>query len=147
MENGSLDDILQRVHYLQTRLNRLSSEVEHQQEMHNHQYEALKNELRRALDEVHILVNYFAKEDRAGLIPSYEIPIQDRKLRSAWQALFRYPDGATAETIAKDLDRHRSTVSTYLNMLETLGFARKSRRGHQIVYKATIKSVKDETNE
>jgi predicted transcriptional regulator len=58
--------------------------------------------------------------------------------------LFRHPEGATAETIASGLDRHRSTVSTYLNMLVTLGFAEKFRDGHEIYYKAIIKSEKEE---
>jgi hypothetical protein len=67
-----------------------------------------------------------------------DIPIEDPKLKKAWLDLYKYHNGATADTVALDLRRHRTTVSTYLNMLVVMHFARKERIGHEIIYKAVL---------
>ncbi|MDD1676835.1 MAG: helix-turn-helix domain-containing protein [Methanomicrobiales archaeon] len=76
--------------------------------------------------------------DRIGydLIP--DLPIADKKLKDAWIALFRHAPGATADTVAEELHRHRTTVSTYLNTLVSMGLAEKERVGHEIYYKAIV---------
>jgi hypothetical protein len=67
------------------------------------------------------------------------IPIEDSKLKKAWLVLYKYHNGATADTIALDLRRHRTTVSTHLNTLVLMHFAQKERIGHEIIYKAVVK--------
>ena len=69
-------------------------------------------------------------------IPS--IPIDDPKLKRAWLVLSKYHGGATADTVARDLKRHRTTVSTYLNTLVLMQFAQKERIGHEILYRAVL---------
>jgi len=76
--------------------------------------------------------------DQCGLKPLPEIPIDDIKLKEVWIALYRYHDGATADMIAAYLGKHRTTVSTYLNMLKGEKLAQKYRIGHVIYYKAVL---------
>ena len=66
-------------------------------------------------------------------------PLHDPKLKKAWLVLYKYHKGATADTIAEDLQRHRTTVSTYLNTLVLMQFAKKERTGHEIMYKVILK--------
>ena len=66
--------------------------------------------------------------------------ITNLRLREVWEALYRHSNGATADAIAGDLDRHRTTISTYLNLLVTMGYAKKHRSGHAIVYTAIVKN-------
>lgn len=74
------------------------------------------------------------------LIP--DIPLEDKKIKSAWIALFKHHNGATADEISEDLHRHRTTVSTYLNTLVLMGYAKKERIGHEIYYKAVLNQSK-----
>ncbi len=67
-----------------------------------------------------------------------DIPIEDMKLKKAWLVLSKYHGGATADTVARDLKRHRTTVSTYLNTLVLMQFAQKERIGHEILYRAVL---------
>ena len=76
---------------------------------------------------------------RVGLEPLPQIDIPDRKLLSTWQTLYQYHDGATAEEMAVQLEKHRTTVSTYLNTLTHMKFASKERRGHEIYYHAILR--------
>ena len=69
-----------------------------------------------------------------------DIPIDDTKLKKAWLVLYKYHNGATADIIAEDLKRHRTTVSTYLNTLVLMQFAKKERTGHEIMYKAILRN-------
>lgn len=86
--------------------------------------------------QLHILIQ---QADRMGVDLVPDVPIRDKKLKDAWVALFRHTAGATAEMVAKDLHRHRTTVSTYLNQLVMLELAEKKRVGHEIFYKASLK--------
>lgn len=79
-----------------------------------------------------------AEQYGLDIIP--DIPISDGKLKKAWIALFRHQRGATADQIAEDLGRHRTTVSTYLNRLEEIGLAKRERMGHEVYYKAVLKN-------
>jgi DNA-binding NarL/FixJ family response regulator len=92
--------------------------------------------LSEAKTQVHRLIR---QADQMGydLIP--DVPIEDKKLKDAWIALFRHASGATAEAIAEELHRHRTTVSTYLNQLVVMELAEKERVGHEIYYKAILK--------
>lgn len=143
-ENANPPETLQRVQHLQVSLEQLSDEIERQQKIQYQHYERLKSETAKALEEVRVhmdlLLNITASESSLPL----DLPIEDEKLKRAWQALFRHPEGATADTIGIELKRHRSTVSTYLNMLKTMGYAENYRKGHEIYYKAIIKTGKGE---
>ncbi|MFA4876458.1 MAG: hypothetical protein WC586_03520 [Methanoregula sp.] len=86
--------------------------------------------------------NTLTDADEAGYGQIPAIPIEDPKLRKAWLALYRYHHGVTADTVAADMRRHRTTVSTYLNTLVLMQFAQKERIGHEIVYKAVLPGEK-----
>ncbi len=73
------------------------------------------------------------------------VPIPDERLRTVWLVLSRYPEGTTADVVAHDLDRHRTTISTYLNTLVLMGFAEKKRRGHEILYTAIVNTDRAES--
>lgn len=73
---------------------------------------------------------------RCGMEPAPEIALADERLRTVWLALYQFHGGATADEVADRLNRHRTTVSTYLNMLTAVGYAEKERRGHEIYYRA-----------
>jgi response regulator of citrate/malate metabolism len=75
-----------------------------------------------------------------GYHPIPATSISDPKLNSVWQTLYWYHEGATADTIAQLLGKHRTTVSTYLNMLVSENYAEKERIGHEIYYKAKIQT-------
>ncbi len=145
IESASPPETLQRIRHLQVVLEQLYDEIERQQQFQRQQYDTLKSETAKALDELRIHTNLLlSKMDTTESPLSFDLPIDDEKLKKAWQVLFRHPDGATAETIALELKRHRSTVSTYLNMLKTMGYADNFRKGHEIYYKAIIKTGKEE---
>ena len=143
-EESPASDTIQRVNHLLNVLEQLYRDIDQQQREHHQQFEKLKSDAATALKEVRLHLNLLLQTGSKEASPIYRIPITDEKLKRAWEVLFRYPDGATADTVASGLDRHRSTVSTYLNMLVTLGFAEKFRDGHEIYYKAIIKSGKEE---
>lgn len=132
---------VERLDFLVKRLESLYESLGRQQDVTNTIYETLKSESQQALQEARLLLNVTLQLDSSD-IPAYTIPLSDTKLQKVWKELFNYPDGATADHVAIELKRHRSTVSTYLNMLVAMGFAEKSRRGHEIYYKALIKSEK-----
>src|SRR5665647_2210987 len=52
---------------------------------------------------------------QCGMEPLPDVDISNEKFRSAWLALYQYHEGATAEEVASRLDKHRTTISTYLN--------------------------------
>jgi hypothetical protein len=131
--NGDLNSLIRQ-------LEELVSAVEHSQAMCNTMFDAIRRECNHLINDAKIRlpengpfeVNSFAWESS----PLNTVPIEDRKLKNAWLALAQYRDGATAEDIMRDLKRHRTTVSTYLNQLVLLEFAKKERRGHEIYYRA-----------
>ncbi len=137
-------DTLRRVNHLLSVLEQLYKDMDRQQKAHHQHFERLKSETAKAMEEARLHMELLLRINTGESSLSFELPIRDEKLKKAWEALFRNPDGATAETVASDLDRHRSTVSTYLNMLVTLGYAEKFRKGHEIYYKAIIKTEKEE---
>jgi len=122
----------------------LYKDMDRLQKAHYQHFEKLKSETVKAIDEARLHLNLLLQINTKKSSLEFEIPIKDEKLKRAWEALFRYPDGATADIIATALNRHRSTVSTYLNMLEKLDYAEKYREGHEIFYKAIIKTEKEE---
>jgi len=100
-KSESPPEILQRIRHLQVVLEQLFTEIERQQQFQWQQYEKLKSENAKALDDLHILMNLLLSTMDTTETPlSFDIPIKDEKLKKAWQTLFKYPDGATAETIA-----------------------------------------------
>ena len=133
---------IDRLTFLVQRLESLCQSLELQQEKINRSFENLKSESDQALQEARLYLSLVLNIGEESHIPTFKIPISDVKLQRAWKELFRYPEGATADSIAAGLDRHRSTVSTYLNMLVATGYAEKFRKGHEIYYKALIKSEK-----
>lgn len=120
--------------------------IEHNFEKLSKEYEESQKTFEKLLKECNISLGHAKAElnkivdiaDHCGLRPLPEIPIKDAKLQEAWKALYRYHDGATADMIAAYLGKHRTTVSTYLNMLEAENLAQKYRIGHVIYYKAVL---------
>lgn len=137
-------DTLQRIQHLKEVLEQLYEEIERQQDISFQHYEQLKSETSRALDEVRIHMNILLNIDAAEPPLSYQLPIKDEPMKKAWHVLFKHPDGATAETVASELNRHRSTVVTTLIQLKKDGYATSTRKGHQIMYKAIIKTGNEE---
>ena len=128
------------IHTLIRQLEELVSYIEHSQAICNTMFDTIRrdcntliNDVKTRLPETESYGKYTSTMESASLST---IPIEDRKLQKAWAALARYPKGATAEDIMRDLDRHRTTVSTYLNQLVLLEFAEKERIGHEIYYRA-----------
>ena len=88
----------------------------------------------------HLLFTSFGVAE-GDVIP--DVDIRDEKLKKAWVVLYSSPDGATAEVIAQKMGRHRTTVSTYLNMLVQLDYAEKEKKGHEIIYKVINRRKKN----
>jgi len=127
-------------------LEELITYIEHSQAICNTMFDAIRrecndviNKARHRLPESGSQIQFSNQALKS--IPESQlstIPIEDRKLKKAWATLAQYPNGATAEDIMKDMKRHRTTVSTYLNQLVLLNFAKKERRGHEIYYRAVL---------
>ena len=144
MKEHSVASDIQRMQFLILRLEDHIYRIEVQQKTSFDTTAEILKECNDLLSEVKIefhqtLVD--ADQFDYELIP--EIPIEDTKLKKAWLVLYKYHNGATADRIAKDLRKHRSTVSTYLNTLALMQFARKERTGHEIVYKAILRKEID----
>ena len=138
----SSENSAERLTFLVKKLESFCQSLERQQDMTNNAFELLKSESNQALKEARLYLALVLKLGEESGVPAFDIPISDVKLQKAWKELFKHPEGATADSIATGLDRHRSTVSTYLNMLVATGYAEKFRKGHEIYYKALIKSEK-----
>jgi response regulator of citrate/malate metabolism len=129
-EIRELQDIISRIEHFE-------SAIGHYQEQCNATFEAMQKECTSIVtDAKEQLHQILVSAEEQGIEPIPDVPIDDKKLKKAWIALFRHHNGATAEMIAEDLGRHRTTVSTYLNYLVVLRFAEKERRGHEIYYTA-----------
>ena len=139
MKEHSVVSDIQRIHSLILQLEDLICRIEvHQKNSFDTTAEILK-ECNDLLSEVKIEFHQTlidADQFDYELIP--EIPIEDTKLKKAWLVLYKYHNGATADGIAEDFRKHRTTVSTYLNTLVLMQFAKKERTGHEIVYKSYI---------
>lgn len=118
---------------------RLARHVEEVRGAMDQELTGLRGEAERLLAEIQALNPAEIGRDTRdpGALLASQIP--DDRLRRVWQTLFRYSDGATADEIAGDLERHRTTISTYLNMLVVMGFARKRRSGHTVYYTTIVK--------
>jgi Fic family protein len=139
MENDPVAGEIQKINLLIRRLENLAARIEDSQKQCNRMFDELKSENDSILSELKLHIHRsIAAAERRGfdLIP--EIPIEDKKLKAAWIALFQHHNGATADEIAAGLHRHRTTVSTYLNTLVLMNYVSKERIGHEIYYKAVI---------
>ena len=139
METSPAVEEIQKVKALIRHLDALDTRIEQAQQDCNAMFEELRKDYNDILTELkHHVHNSVVTADRYGydLIP--DVPLDDRKLKNAWIALFRHHNGATADEIAEDLHRHRTTVSTYLNTLVLMQYAQKDRIGHEIYYKAVL---------
>lgn len=137
-------DILKRLNHILSVLEHHYQDLERLQKSNFQHFEKFKADTRQAIEETRLHMNLFLGGDLLETPPSYDLPIKNEKLRKTWQVLFRHPEGATAETIAAEMDRHRSTISTYLNMLVAEELADKFRKGHEIFYKAILKTEQEE---
>jgi len=139
---GEIDTLIRQ-------LEELESYIEHSQAICNTMFDTIRRDCNNLINDVKTRLPETESHDRcSSAIESSSlatIPIEDRKLQKAWTALARYPNGATAEDIMRDLDRHRTTVSTYLNQLVLLEFAKKERIGHEIYYRAIPYKEEGET--
>ncbi len=127
-----LEGVLQRIDVLEEECSRSISD--------------LREECNCILSDAKVTFHHALEEaEQCGYEPVPSISIEDRKLKTAWIALFKYHDGATADMLADDLHRHRTTISTYLNTLVLMGCATKHRLGHEIYYRAVLNKEEGET--
>ena len=139
MDERSVTSDIQRMHARILQLEDLIHRIEEQQKNSYKATEKILDECNDLLSEVKLEFHQTlrdADQFEYELIP--DIPIDDTKLKKAWLVLYKYHNGATADIIAEDLKRHRTTVSTYLNTLVLMQFAKKERTGHEIMYKAIL---------
>jgi len=116
-------------------LSRISTQYEESQKAYLEIFAECNRALCQTKEELHLLYN---EATVCGYEPLPAIHLNDPKLVAAWNALYWHHDGATADTIAEYLGKHRTTVSTYLNILVAENLAQKKRIGHEIYYKAII---------
>lgn len=131
---SNFESLIQRFGLKMVEINAQMAEI-------NEQYAALLHEgddlLRHAKTRLH---DIHEEAQRCGIEPLPEVNIPDEKLKAVWLALYQYHDGATADEVAENLNKHRTTVSSSLNSLSQWGFATKERRGHEIYYRAILKN-------
>jgi len=138
-EHSVASDI-QRIHALILRLEDLIQRIEEHQKSSLKTTESILRECNDLISEVKIEFHQTLKDaDQFEFERIPDIPIEDSLYKRVWLVLYKYHNGATADTIAKDLNRHRTTVSTYLNTLVLMQFAKKERIGHEILYRAILK--------
>jgi hypothetical protein len=126
------------------RLEKLIEHIDSCQEEMNEMMESLKNECDILISDTKEQLHHsFVIQEQHGYDPVPDVPIKDGRLKKAWIALYRHHKGVTADVIASEITRHRTTVSTSLNKLVLMHWAEKERRGHQILYKAVMKSDQD----
>ena len=139
MDERSVTSDIQRMHARILQLEDLIHRIEEQQKNSYKATEKILDECNDLLSEVKLEFHQTltdADQFEYERIPA--IPIEDSKLKKTWLVLYKYHNGATADTIATDLRRHRTTVSTHLNTLVLMQFAQKERIGHEIIYKAVV---------
>ncbi|MCK9592362.1 MAG: helix-turn-helix domain-containing protein [Methanoregula sp.] len=144
-EHSVASDI-QRIHTLILRLENLVQRIELHQKNSLKITEEILKDCNNLISEVKIEFHQTLRDaDQFDFERLPDIPIEDPKLKKVWLVLYRYHNGATADTIAKDLKRHRTTVSTYLNQLASPKYklARRDRIGHEILFKAILKKDKE----
>jgi len=126
-----LEDALERIEVLEEEFSRSIS--------------TLRQECNGILADAKVTFHHALEQaEQCGYEPAPDIPIEDRKLKNVWIALFKYHDGATADMLATDLHRHRTTISTYLNTLVLMGCATKHRLRHEIYYRAVLNKEEGE---
>ena len=116
-------------------LNSISHQYKESHRIIEGQFAECNRALGQVKDELHQICDVAST---CGIEPIPDTTLKDKKLLTVWRALYRFHDGATADTIADVLGKHRTTVSTYLNMLVDDNHAEKNRNGHEIYYKAII---------
>jgi hypothetical protein len=134
---GDLQSLLIRLEELRNHIDVCQAETAHM-------LDALKAECDQVIastrEQVH---RSFILREQQGYDPVPDVPISDRRLKATWIALYRHHTGVTADVIASEIQRHRTTVSTSLNTLVQEHWAVKERHGHQILYRAVMKPNKD----
>ena len=121
-------------------LEEILERIDRQQEEYCSKLRQLSGECHELLDQLRESIQRsVSAPEKKGYTLVPDVQIEDHKLKRAWIALYQYRKGATADQIALDMKRHRSTVSTYLNTLVLMKFAAKERKGHEIYYKAKMK--------
>jgi len=139
METHQAEEDIQRMKALIRHLEALDARIEQSQKECNGMFADIRRESNEILAEVKLQFHESVMlADRFGYDVIPDVPLDDKKIKAAWMALFRHHNGATADEIAEDLQRHRTTVSTYLNTLVLMQFAQKERIGHEILYKALL---------
>ena len=140
MSSTSLVHEVRKIRELIIKLEGIISNFENYHRDNNYRFNVLLEESNSVLREAKTeLSNSIESVERTGVDPIPDIGISDAKLKSAWIALFRHPAGITSEELSRELNRHRSTVSTYLNTLVLMELAEKERIGPEIYYKAILK--------
>lgn len=139
MQSDSPIQHLRKIEDLINRMEDLSSHIDRFQQISNAQITELRQEcdaiLAEAKQDYHALI---IAAEKMGQDLAPDIALGDQRLNNTWLALYRHHGGATAEEIAQDLKRHRTTVSTNLNTLVLMNLAKKERVGHEVYYTAVL---------
>jgi hypothetical protein len=137
-DNGDIEALLHR-------LEKLLKFVDHSQAICNTMFDTIRRDCEVLIADIRI---QGSKRDNVSVPISalseisaqslQDISVDNNKLQKTYFLLTKYPDGATADEIANIMRRHRTTVSTYLNQLVEKELAKKSRKGHEIYYRAVL---------
>ena len=91
-------------------------------------------QIKKRLDTLEALQFYKAKIskiEKEVMLPDY--------LYRTWHALKQFPNGATADDIARITERERAVESSHLNYLTVMGVIVKRRAGRKAVFTLTKK--------
>lgn len=140
MEEHAVSDDIRRLHRRILELEDMIHQIEIQQKTSYEETGRILAQCHELLAAVKIeLYDAITDADEFAYERIPDVPIEDVKLKKAWLVLSKYHAGATADVVAADVKRHRTTVSTYLNTLVLMQLAQKERIGHEIVYRAILK--------
>jgi response regulator of citrate/malate metabolism len=143
MKEVSIAEDIREIQSIISRLEDVTRNIEEYQKTSNLLLDSIKNECNSIMSDAKTQLHQtFVEAEKYGFEPVPDVHIEDKKLKNAWITLYRHHDGATADTIAEELHRHRTTVSTYLNYLVLMGYAKKKRVGHVIYYTAVLMKQK-----
>jgi len=144
MKEVSIAEDIREIQSIIARLEDVTRNIEEYQKTSNMLLDSIKSECNSIMTDAKRQLHQASVEaEKYGFEPVPDVRIEDKKLKNAWMTLYRHHDGATADTIAEELHRHRTTVSTYLNYLVMMGYATKKRVGHEIYYTAVLMKQKE----
>ena len=103
------------------------------------------NTMNRAI--IQIMETSISQDDETGRDQKRLLrpDISDEREQKVFDALLYYPENeASAEEIAKTLNKHRSTVSQYLNKMTEQNLIKKYRKGHVVYFSVSPQGYRDQ---